>query len=111
MLVMRYRYSRDMSDLQKALPLLEESLNEYRKLTELTKNTYLYANSLQSTARKIPFDGKDRKYKRWEECLPEYEKELENFRHNLLKLNSKKADGSFHTMETEKGVLMDWLFE
>jgi hypothetical protein len=65
---------------------MEESLNHYRKLVSLTKDTYLYANSMQTGQRRIPIGGDDGKYKTWQEMLPLYEKEFENFKENLLLL-------------------------
>jgi hypothetical protein len=38
-LVLRYGYSKEINDLKKALPLVEESLAEYRKLVDLTGRT------------------------------------------------------------------------
>ena len=46
--VLDYQYSKDINDLEKAIPLMEESLNHYRRLVELTKDTYHYANSMQT---------------------------------------------------------------
>ncbi|WP_374163383.1 hypothetical protein [Arcticibacter sp. MXS-1] len=57
LLVLRYKYSSDISDLEKALPYLERSVEHYRKLAELTRGTYLYANSMQTMQRKIPVRG------------------------------------------------------
>jgi len=82
-LVLRYKYSNDIADLQKALPLLERSVEHYRKLTDLTRNTYWYANSMQTTQRKIPIRGVDGRYKTWEELLPLYEEELNHFRRQV----------------------------
>lgn len=86
-LVLRYGYSRDIEDLKKAGELLEESLAEYRKLVALTDKTYREGPSVHSISRRIPFLGVGR-YKHWRECLPEYEKEMANFRRNLEALAS-----------------------
>jgi len=64
--------------LRSAAPHFEASLQQYRKLTELTQDTYLYANSLQASSRKIPFPDGER-YDHWRECLPHYEAEYANF--------------------------------
>lgn len=90
-LVLRYKYSNDIADLQKALPILERSVGHYRKLTDLTRNTYWYANSMQTTQRKIPIRGIDGRYKTWEELLPLYEEELNHFRQQIDSL--KQAPG------------------
>ena len=45
------------------------------RLAELTDRTYLYACSMQTRQRKIPFtDGSA--FGHWTQCLPEYEKEF-----------------------------------
>jgi hypothetical protein len=82
-LVLRYSYSKDTADLDKALPWLKKSVEDYRQLTRLTKDTYLYANSMQTGQRRIPITGQDGKNKTWAELLPDYEKELKNFEGNL----------------------------
>lgn len=46
-LVLKYIYSKDISDLKSALPHLEKSVVYYQKLADLTKDTYLYSNSMQ----------------------------------------------------------------
>lgn len=84
-LVLRYGYSQDLQDLEKAGALLEESLAEYRKLVALTDQTYREACSVHSISRRIPFLGVG-KYKHWRDCLPEYERELSNFRRNFAAL-------------------------
>jgi hypothetical protein len=85
--VLRYKYSHNITDLEKALPLLQQSVDHFRKLTSLTKDSYLYANSMQTQQRKIPVGGNDGKMKTWEELLPVYEQELAIFK---LKIDSLK---------------------
>jgi hypothetical protein len=68
--------------LEAALVPWEESIAAYRRLTALTEKTYLYANSMQTPQRKIPFPDGGR-YKHPRDCLPEYEKELANFKKHL----------------------------
>lgn len=64
--------------LEEAVPYLEASLEWYRRLTALTSETYLYANSMLTAHRKIPFpDGL--KNKHWTDCLPMYEEEFRAF--------------------------------
>jgi hypothetical protein len=93
MLVLRYQLSKDAADMKKASVFLEESLEHYRNLTDLTAETYAFANSLQMGIRKIPFTGSDGKYKHWTECIGAYEKELEDFRQQVENLNSAYLPG------------------
>jgi hypothetical protein len=88
--VLRYKYSNDIKDLEKGYSHLEKSLNYFRELVRLTKNSYLYANSMQTQQRKIPVGGDDGKNKTWEELLPYYQQELGNFRKNVDSLKSPK---------------------
>lgn len=88
LLVLRYKYSNDIRDLEKALPHLEESVARYKKLAALTKDTYLYANSMQTQQRKIPVGGNDGKNKTWVELVPVYEQELANFKSRIDSLKS-----------------------
>lgn len=91
--VLRYKYSNDIQDLEKAMPILEESVRHYKDLAELTKQTYLYANSMQTQQRKIPMRGADATYKHWTEMLPVFENELKIFRYKIdsLRNSSGKA--------------------
>jgi len=77
--ILRFKYSNDMQDLEKGRQLMERGLEAYRELVRLTKDTYLYANSMQTAQRKIPVRGADGKYTTWEEMLPLYEKEYDFF--------------------------------
>ena len=43
MLILRYQHSNDITDLEKAIPFIEKSVEYYRELVKLTENTYLYA--------------------------------------------------------------------
>ncbi len=96
LLVLRYKYSNDIKDLDKALPLLKESVKWYKALTELTKGTYLYANSMQTGARKIPLTGQGGKYKNWYDVLPVFEKELSVFQHKIDSLKQVKPGAAQH---------------
>jgi hypothetical protein len=88
--ILKYKYSNQINDLKTAVPLLEKSVEHYRQLASLTKNTYLYANSMQTAQRKIPVRGVDGTYKTWVEMLPVYEKELNNFKKNIDSLQNIK---------------------
>ncbi len=86
--VLRYSHSKDIRDLEKAVPPLEKSIAHYKQLVELTEETYLYANSMQTAQRRIPVSGEEGTNKTWKELLPYYESELENFKKNLASLKS-----------------------
>ncbi|WP_187261602.1 alpha-d-galacturonidase [Pontibacter beigongshangensis] len=88
--VLRFKYSEDVADLEKALPHLEKSVAHYRDLVKLTKDTYLYANSMQTPQRKIPVRATDGAFKHWEELLPIYEEELETFKTRIDSLKTKR---------------------
>jgi hypothetical protein len=94
MLVLHYKYTDDIADLEAAIPFLENSVVYFKQLVDLTKDAYLYANSMQTQQRRIPISGLDGKNKTWEELLPHYELELENFKRNLtmLKAGAKTAE-------------------
>jgi hypothetical protein len=89
--VLRYKYSHNVQDLAAALPLLQSSVAHWQKLVDLTKDSYLYANSMQTAQRKIPMRGVDGTYKTWAEMLPVYRKELADFQHNIDSLKTAKA--------------------
>lgn len=94
MLVLEYKYTNDMTKLEGAVPLLESSVNYYRQLVDQTKDTYLYANSMQTDLRRIPVTGRNGVNKGWDELLPQYETELQNFKNNIenLKSNAGKQE-------------------
>jgi hypothetical protein len=100
LLVLRYKYSNDIKDLEQALPHLEKSVEHYRKLAELTKDTYLYANSMQTQQRKIPVGGDNGTMKTWVELLPIYEKELTTFKAKIDSLRRPQT-----TSTTQKVLL------
>ncbi len=89
--VLRYKYSKNVADLEAAVPYLQRSVQQWQTLTERTKDTYLYANSMQTAQRKIPMRGVDGTYKTWVEMLPVYQRELADFRHRLDSLKTTKA--------------------
>jgi len=89
-LVLDYQWGKDIANLDAAIPLMEKSLMHYARLVMLTRNTYLYANSMQTGQRRIPISGEDGKNKTWEELYPFYQKELSNFKNNLEILKSKQ---------------------
>lgn len=86
--ILQYKYRMDerlkgdTGLLERAGEHMARSLEYYRELTELTGETYLYANSMQTRQRKIPFPDGDR-FGHWRSCLPQYEREYQNFMKNL----------------------------
>lgn len=86
--VLNYKWSTDVSYLTKAVPLLKKSDAYYKDLVDKTKDTYLYANSMQTSQRRIPIGGDKGKYKTWEEMLPVYEDELNSLKENIKRLTS-----------------------
>lgn len=99
MKILTYKYTMgekcqgDFTLLDGAAGLMEESLGIYRELAELTKDTYLYANSMQTRQRKIPFTDGDA-FGHWMQCLPEYEKEYKNFVKHLADLKKGELPGT-----------------
>jgi len=88
---LNYKWSKDVTYLEKAVPLLEKSNSCYRQLAARTANTYLYANSMQTAQRRIPVGGDGGKYKTWTEMLPVYEEELAALKENMTKLSSPES--------------------
>ena len=70
---------------------------QYKKLVDLTKDTYLYANSMQTAQRRIPIGGDDGKMKHWQELLPEYQLELDNLKKNVAMLKDI-SKGKYHNV-------------
>lgn len=109
--VLNYQWTKDLKYLDAAVPLLEESLDYYRQLVDLTKGHYLYANSMQTTMRRIPIAGDGGKNKTWEEMLVHYQTELDNFKSNIAMLKDKAAgkisnnEGEIKTL-TDAGVIV-----
>ncbi len=90
-LVLKYNYSKDIQDLKKAAEFLAESLEHYRKLTELTRETYSFAQSMQTSQRKIPFPGGEKGEPanfHWTQVIEKYEKELDDFKHHIHDLET-----------------------
>ncbi len=92
--VLNYQWSKELKYLEASIPMLEKSLEHYRRLVELTRDAYLYANSMQTAQRRIPISGAGARNKTWEELLPHYETEYENLKANLemLRTDGKAAE-------------------
>jgi hypothetical protein len=88
--ILRYKYSNEVADLEKALPFLKSSVQHYANLVKLTEEEYLYANSMQTKQRKIPMRGVDKTFIHWKEMLPVYTKELNHFEHSIDSLKKIK---------------------
>ena len=86
--VLNYKWTRQTQYLHAAVPLLEESQSHWRTLVSLTRDTYLYANSMQTPQRRIPIGGDGGKYKTWEEMLSVYDGELECLKTNINALEN-----------------------
>ncbi len=91
--VLNYKYNNDINSLLEAERLLRLSVITYTTLTELTKATYLYANSMQTSQRKIPMRGVNGTYRHWKEMLPVFETELNTFKRKIdsLRNNARKV--------------------
>ena len=89
--VLNYKWSKNVDYLDAAVPLLEISLENWRKLAAVTGDTYLYANSMQTAQRRIPVGGDNGNFKTWTDMLPVYEEELEALKLNIAQLKSPKT--------------------
>jgi hypothetical protein len=91
--VLKYKYSNNIKDLDDAASSLYLSVTIYRDLTKITSSSYLYANSMQTSQRKIPMRGVNGTFKHWKEMLPVFETELHTFKRKIdsLKNNAGKA--------------------
>ncbi|HEY4109180.1 hypothetical protein [Puia sp.] len=86
--VLRYNYSNDLADLDKALSRLQTSVGAFRMLKNLAAPAYRYANSMQTQQRKIPIRGANGKFITWQEMLPLYEEEANHFKTHLDSLKT-----------------------
>ena len=89
--VLNYKWSKNVEYLDAAVPLLEISLENWRKLAAVTAETYHYANSMQTAQRRIPVGGDNGNFKTWTDMLPVYEEELEALKLNIAQLKSPKV--------------------
>jgi hypothetical protein len=87
--VLRYNYSQDPEDMKRAQRFLAESFAHYEFLAALTGHIYHFANSMQTSQRKIPFvggvKGVGTNYL-WSQLVPLYQKELDDFRAMVAQL-------------------------
>ncbi len=87
--LLQFKYSKQVPDLEKAVPLLQQSVKDYAQLARLTKGSYLYANSMQTQQRKIPMRGVNGTYKHWTEMLSVFENELSVFQRKIDSLKNQ----------------------
>ena len=88
--VLNYKWSKNVEYLEAAVPLLEMSLENWRQLAAVTADTYHYANSMQTSQRRIPVGGDNGNFKTWTDMIPVYEEELEALKQNIVQLKSPK---------------------
>ena len=84
--VLNYKWTKNIDWLERAVPLLERSIGLWHQLAQITDQTYLYANSMQTAQRRIPVGGDNGKMKTWSELAIVYQAELDAFKENLEKL-------------------------
>jgi hypothetical protein len=80
--VLRFKRTSDVTEMEQAREFLRRSLEEFRTLERLTRDTYRFANSMQTAQRRIPVvggvGGQPANY-HWSQLLPLYEKEFADF--------------------------------
>jgi len=95
--VLRYQYSRDLADMERAVAPMEQSFAAFQRLAALTERSYTAAHSMQTGHRKIPFPGAANgigtNY-HWVQVLPLYEKELAEFKAHVAELKQPKPAGA-----------------
>jgi hypothetical protein len=89
--VLRYKWTKDITYLESAVKLMEQSLSMWYDLSRMTDEWYLYANSMQTAQRRIPVGGDGGKMKTWSELLPVYQAELDALKANIEKLKHPVA--------------------
>jgi hypothetical protein len=71
--------------LVRASALVDDSVEVYRRLTDIAGPAYLYANSMRTPQRQVPFrNGFD--FGHWTQCLPEFEREAESLAANVRRI-------------------------
>jgi hypothetical protein len=93
-LVLRYGYSHQISDLERAVPYLGQSLAFYQELARRATPAYHFANGMQTSQRKIPFSGGAGKVGTnylWSQLLPLYQTEFTDFKRKVAGLSQGGA--------------------
>ncbi|MDO5525971.1 MAG: hypothetical protein Q4F85_07820 [Prevotella sp.] len=88
---LNYKWSGDVDYLKKTIPLLRKSGEYYDRLVSLTRGTYLYANSMQTSQRRIPVGGDGGKMKTWAELKTVYDDELAALEENVERMTNPGA--------------------
>ena len=95
--VLRFRQGGEIAEMEQAHTFLAESLAQYRTLERLTRDTYVYANSMQTAQRRIPIvggaGGQPANF-HWTQLLPVYEKEFADFDAQVTALKSGGTAGA-----------------
>lgn len=111
-LVLRYGYSHNLGDMQGAAKYLADSLAAYERLVALTEKTYHYANSMQTSQRKIPVPGGARgagtNYL-WSQLVPLYRKELADFQDRVVELERQPKASVSGTRPGAGAPVAAWL--
>ncbi len=93
--VIRFNQTKDARHLEAACQHLEKSLEHFKTLAKLTENTYSFANTMQTSQRRIPIvgglDGKAANY-HWRQLLPLYETELDELKTRTANIKAGKSD-------------------
>lgn len=89
--VLNYKWSQDIKYLEKAVEYLEQSQNWWNTLSMSTQDAYLYANSMQTSQRRVPVGGDGGKMKTWSELAVVYQDELDALKTNIEKLKNPVA--------------------
>jgi hypothetical protein len=87
--VLRYNFSHDIAEMERAEKFLADSFQDFQNLVALTEKTYRYANSMQTSQRKIPVSGGKNGVGTnylWSQLVPFYQKELEDFHATVERL-------------------------
>lgn len=88
--VILFGYDKNPVRLQKADVLLANSVENFRKLTEITDRTYRNAAGMQTSQRQIPVRGGPQT-NHWRDLLPVYEKELAIYRSRLKTMSDPSS--------------------
>ena len=118
--VLLYKWTKDIALLEDAVPLLENSLEQWHTLAHGADSLYLYANSMQTQQRRIPVGGDGGKMKTWGELAVVYQQEFDAFKENIEKLkhpvaqsdvkilpaNNAKVSYQGSTVILEKGAIL-----
>lgn len=92
--VLNYKWTKDIQYLDAAIPLLEKSMYYWNELAQKTEDTYLYANSMQTSQRRIPVGGDNGNMKTWKELAKVYQDELDALKGHVKTLKSPKKHAS-----------------